>query len=394
LFQDNGLLKMIPVLPAKEPIRSAPKTVQIYQFDASPIGQRQPLLLVHGLDDERAYLFCWKPVCEYLSKSEDFQKRFKIYLTRYDTHASQQTTTNNFKSAICNLASTENNHVVVVALSIGGNIVRNAMADPEVDRDISRVITLGTPFHGSPLFCKDWMQYSVLRSHSWPFTSFDRYAAYTFYFRHHRNLQSDYYWDNCDQQFPDTGPYVFRFPAIRGVLSPPAKAPVGVNTTQSNDKFIAYASYMKNQVSNETPHTFRYRLQNSVSTFFGTTMPAHFSDDHAALRILNFEIASAVQKGNSKQPVYALNDGIVPIISALSIPTKSVGAGMVSDDIDIGYLRSRINIKKARLFANIDHVTFLDGRTPRGCPTNLPDLLSPGETPRPIFSWLLNDILN
>ncbi len=56
--------------------------------------------------------------------------------------------------------------VTVLALSMGGNIVYESMLQPETDKQMQLFLTMATPFHGSPLFSCDWLQYSIYKNHA------------------------------------------------------------------------------------------------------------------------------------------------------------------------------------------------------------------------------------
>jgi hypothetical protein len=386
---------MFPVLPPKQVLKSAPTAVEIYQYDASPMGSRQPVLLVHGLKDEHVRMFNWQQTCQYLTSSQEFRQRYKIYLARFDTHASAQKSAEAFKPAIKELASEQKHPVIVVALSIAGNVVRNAMADRSVDRSVDRLITLGTPFRGSPLFSKEWMQYSMLKGHKLSVGHFDRYVAYKIYFHLHSNLLSDYYWDNCDQRIPSIGRYQFRFPiTARGFLSPPAVPPPGASISSSRNKIIAYAAYLQYQPAAERQQNGAYRIVQATQSFWTTTIPAHLGRQHAVLRLLNPLISSVVQNSPNQQSAYVLNDGITTLVSAVSLPESAALKNSIDGSVNSAVLASQVDLRKTRIFAGADHLTFIDGRRPRGLPAEIPDQLSPNEKPRSMFAWLLTDILN
>lgn len=383
---------MIPLVP-QTANWSRPAHVQIYQYDSSPLGTRKPILFVHGLDDEIMPVFHFQPICNYLRRNKEFRSRYKIYLVRWNTHLPEQQECDELKVAIRNLCGAQRGSLCLVGLSMGGNLVRNAMADPAVYDDVSHAITLGAIFHGSPLFCSDWMQYSMLRNITNPFTQLDRTVAYRIYFSLHKNLLQDYQWDNCDQQMPDIGSYRFRFPlSVKGKLVPNSKPAAAINTTAGNDKLIVYAGYMKNPLPANDHTKFHWPVIRAVSTLLGSTIPAHFANEHAVLRLLNFEIAEACSKEHFPDRAYGMNDGIVPVVSALSIPAKN--GAPVNDDMTIEQLKSAINVKKARLFANVYHVTFIDGNPPWGYSKKLTDEFSPNEKPRSFFDWLLEDIFD
>jgi hypothetical protein len=412
---------VIPILPAQHAIKYTPQVVQIYQYDASPIDGRQPLLLVHGLKDEYVRRLHWEKVCKFLNANPDFRKRYKIFLARYDSLAREEEIANAFKPALCELADSQHKKLFVVALSISGDIVRNAMDDPNVDKSISKVISMGSPFHGSPLFNESWIFYSSFKHHKFLITRLDRYLAYGAYFKYHPNLLKDYYWDNYDEEVPDVGHYKFRLPfLVEGNLVPPAKPPSGINWDRNGAKFITYGGYFQNQYIEKMNRSRVFIMIHAPFSFFYTTIPAHLGNEHAALRLLNYEIAFIDQRQKHKYSSFSYNDGIAPVSSTLSLApsemqisgdeahmlnsiedqTKKVAFSPdKNEDVDAlkdppEELKLKSTASKARLFADIDHISFLDGYKPIASPKNLVDQLSPTEKPRPIFDWLLSDILN
>ena len=385
---------IIPVLPPHKAMRSVPTTVQIYQYDATPAAGRQPLLLVHGLKNEYVPSFHWQKVCEYLTSDETFQKRYKIYLARYNTMAPEKQVEAAFKPALRNLAAADGHPLVIVALSLSGSVIRNAMADQSTNTSVSRMITLGTPFHGSPIFSKDWLMYSSLLHRTWP-TRVSRYIGYKVYFKHHPNLLLDYYWDNCDGQIPSLGPYRFRLPfLVHGTLLPPETAPSGASCLQSGEKIIAYAGYFRNSAAQTSRHTKLFAVLHAPLYFVDTTIPAFFGNPRAVLRFLNCEMAMMVKKDKNNQMAYTFNDGISPIMSTLSLTHSSARDVQSWNENDFETLKFKLDVKRARLFPNIDHLAYLEGGSPPGRTNKLSDQLSPEERPRPLFAWLLKDILN
>jgi hypothetical protein len=209
-------------------------------------------------------------------------------------------------------------------------------------------------------------------------------------------------------------------------LTPPTKKPDGINCDGHGEKFIAYAGYFQNQYIEKMSHSYVFKTIHAPFSFFYTTLPAHLGDERAALRLLNYEIAFLTQRQNKEHSSYFYNDGIAPISSTLSLATSEVqagdgkavhnlndggnngevqmenvafeaaknGNGFALKDPPSQELKLKSTAGKARLFANIDHVTFLDGYRPIGSPKNLVDQLAPTEKPRPIFEWLLGDILD
>lgn len=386
---------MIPVLPMHEAIKSTPAEVEIYQSDLSAPGGRQPVLLVHGLKDEYAPGFHMRHIREFLTNNPAFQKRYKLFLARYDTAAPEKKAESDFKVAIKRFSAAEGRPLVIIAVSLSGTAIRNAMSDSSVDHCVNRMITLGTPFHGTPFFSHDWMVYSFWKNHLWP-TRFSRYLAYKEYFKLHPNLLADHYWDNYDGQVPEIGSFKYRLPfLVEGTLLPPSLPPDGSSVVQDGRKITAYGGYLQTRYTKRPTGWERVPFFHAPVFFVHRTIPAFFGREHSMLRLINHEMADSVSKNSIRDINYAFSDGIGPVTSLLSV-SESVPAAEynLNNQADVEALKSRINVGKARLFANIDHVTFLDGRGPFGHRINLTDKFSPSETPRPIFAWLLSDLLD
>ncbi len=383
---------MIPDLPEHQIINCEPIAAEIYQLDSSPLADRKPLLLVHGSMNEKLKLFRWQHLCKYLNKNESFRQHYKIYLARYCTSSCEKELSQTFKPALKQLAHETGRPMTVVALSIGGNIVRDAMGDPAVDKSITKLITLGSPFHGSPLFSEDWMQYSIFKHYKWPHSCIDRSISYSFYFNLHPNLVEDFYWDDCDRQVPSVGQFKFSFPLkMEGNLLPPASRPPGESISAGSNKLIAYAGYIQSRfIPNHRLKGAKVFLSRIVS-FFHTTIPAHLGHQRAVLRGLNSELAYMQTAGKEPTP-YALNDGVTTVASGLSLPRGPAIDISSDDDKSMALIKSQVNIKKARLFQNIDHATYLDNRLPLSATNEVVDRLSPNEKPRSMFAWLLRDI--
>lgn len=372
-------------------IKSTPSTFEVYQYDESPLGHREPLLLIHGLVGEYHPLFRWGKLAGYLSRDQAFQQRYKLYLVRYNTRSSVKELAELFSHSLRRLAQT--NHLTIVTVSLSGQIVRDAMKDPAVEQSISRVLTMGAFFRGSPLFCADWMKQSIMKRHLSPLCRMDRWLGYKLYFSLHKNLPRDYAWDNTDGQRPAVGQSNVRSD-YDTALSSPMATPRVVSSAQPGDrKFIVYAGYIHNQYVPRRHGAVRVLL-DSPYTLLRTTLPAHLGEEHAALRFLNHIIAGAIpgESGRS-EIIYPFNDGISPISSSLLLSDDFVAQDKVLVEEDLYNLGSHSNAKKSRLFDNIDHLTFIESRRPKGSSVDVTDVLSPTEKPRPMFAWIVNDLL-
>jgi hypothetical protein len=346
---------------------------------------------MHGLIGEFHALFRWQQLAQFLSRDEAFQHRYKIYLARYNTQASAKDMTESFSRALRDWKPSGG--LTIVAISLSGTIVRNAMRDPAVDQSISRVLTLGSFFRGSPLFCSDWMLQTIANRHLSPLCRFDRWLAYKLYFSRHKNLLIDYRWDNSDGQMPEIR--TSRSQAdLETKLNSPRQTQLMAPAQQPVDhKFVVYAGYLHNQYI-PTPHGSVYAFLYSPFTFFWTTLPAQLGREQAALRFINHLIAEAVPAAANKSDIiYPLNDGISPISSSLLLSNDFVAHVDLGDEDSIRKIGKNSSAKKARLFDNTDHLTFIQGPRSSGSSADVTDVLSPTEKPRPIFAWILKDLM-
>jgi hypothetical protein len=383
-----------------------PSDITVYECDSEPLGDRLPLLLVHGLRGEYYRGFRWEMVIKRFKQNPEFSRKLKIFLVRYDSLAPVSTQVPMMQQAISRLAQATNDRPIkIMALSIGGNLVYDAMLDPEIDKKVDLLVTLGTPFHGSPLFSADWLQYGIYRSRLFPLTRIDQAVAYRLYFKRNPNLLTDYSWDNSDSSIPNIGRFSSRVPfGPRGDLM--AGTMVNKELASINDKsfdkkkIVAYSGYLLNPYMR--PNTTRV-IESAITAPYSLLtilLPAHLAREHPVLKMLNSRMSAVVanqniQKEGKTSFVYALNDGITPISSALFLTKDVLASNLVCKESDFAKVRNSIDVRTARVFRNIDHLTFIDGTRPRPvlATTPLKDELNPDTQAREdIFSWMLWDI--
>ncbi len=379
-----------PLLP-QHAVKPSPIGMEIYQYDNSPLGSRKPLLLVHGLLGEIHPCFRWHELAEYLDSDIACQSKFKIYLVRYNSSLALADLTREFAVAVRKLAP--NGGLTVIAISMAGTIVRDSMVDPAVNQRISRVVTLGSFFRGSPLFCREWMKKSIRKRHLSPFYRFERQLGYKIYFARHKNLSHDFAWDNVDNQEPRE-----TMLANKPENEDQSHSLIAVSLASSvrpgsDGKFVVYAGYLHNQYFPKKRTELRTFVV-SPFVFLRSTLPAHFGREHQALRLLNYLIADAVPgKEGSPKFIYTLNDGISPISSGLLLSDEFAANTSFTNEAVFDKITSHSNAGKPRLFDNVDHLSYIERHRPRSAGQNVTDLLSKNEPARPIFAWVLNDIL-
>ena len=399
-------VKPLPLPPPQSKLKRKPVSVELYQHDEEPIGNRRPILMLHGLNGERREGFRWDRVVAEFQRDARFRQTYKIFYARFDTYSLLSTTTPLFKKAIHELHAYAggNRPITVVALSLGGNLVQGAMEDLDVQRSVDKVLTLGTPFHGSPLFCYDWMRYSLIRTHELPWVRADLGTSYKLYFSQHRNLLADLRWDNSDNGIPTVGKFKTHIPFnISGDLTParmdnPRILKVNDQIRIDKSKFICYGGYLLTPYV--TPHkTKAWRKAVGWPWWFVTcTVPYHMAFEHPVLRALNYEMGTMVVNESGQSMLntsrYSLNDGITPLVSALFLPSKALAEHPINREPDIKNIRNCIDVRRARAFRQIDHITFIDNYRPEGMSKDLRDELAPDQPARNVFDWMLTDLLD
>ncbi len=405
--QNFGLISdSFDLLPAGKKLRKSPEEVTIYEYDQAPLGNRSPLLFVHGLRGEFYSSFRWQKVAERFKANPDFDKTYKIYMCRYPTLVRLEKVTPKFAKAVDRLyAACNNKPITVVALSMGGNLVYESMLDPAVEPQIKAVMALGTPFHGSPLFSSNWMQYSIYKRLSMPWTRIDHSLALRLYFDNNKNLLEDLSWDDFDNAIPEVGKFRSKLPfGPHGVLT----LDDTVNTRlrdiidkhkRVKTKFITYGGYLHNPYFGPAPLRYIENTALYPITFCTVKLPAHFAREHPVLKMLNRDIAAVDVRKEWKQTakppfLYALNDGITPLASALFLPTDVLKSTALVSPPEVAKLRGKTDVKLARAFGNIDHLTYIDGYRPITELPKMKDDLNPELGEKDIFAWMLGDVLS
>lgn len=392
-----------PSLPVKRALKKRPTTAQIYQWDDKPLGDRSPFLMVHGLRGEYYPAFRWAKIIKNFTSNPDFDSKYKVYLLRHDSLATVETIPQ-FQTAIAHLYNAAHKRpITVLALSIGGNLVYEAMHDKATDGAIRLVFSLGTPFRGSPLFCMDWLQYSVYKNLSFPWTRIDHSLAYKFYFHHNSGLVKDFGWDNADDSIPNVGEFKSRLPlGPTGDLT--LQQDVNKRLADINNlpfdkkKLITYSGYL---LSPAMLPASKRKLDTTLMapfTLLSIKIPSHFGREHPVLKWLNRDIATMIASKEAQQKtgspfVYQLNDGITPVASAVFLPQEACSNTALVRETELPKLKAATDVHLARVFRNIDHLTFIDGYRPLNASSEIRDEMDPQAGTKHIFEWMLSDLL-
>lgn len=392
--------------PVGHRLKEKPAQSQIYQLEAEPLGDRAALVMIHGGNGESRPLFHWDRVIDHFNQNAAFRQKYKIFLLRYDSQTMLENSVPQSKQAILGLyEACGKRPITILALSMGGNVAQLGLADPQVDAAVDTVLAMGTPFHGSPLFSADWFQYSLYKSHSFPAVKVLDNLDYRIYFDLHKSYQQDLRWDDSDELIPQVGSFRSKLPfGPKGYLTPARDTGTMLARTNKSgaidkSKFITYAAYLVNPFVLDKPYSRWKHALLAPYWQISTQVRAQLGREEAALMVLNREI-SKVDTGPAGAGlgkgvhVYALNDGITPVNSALFLSPDACRSHMLLHESDIRALAPVIDVRRARVFRNITHVTFVDGKPPHRGSDLLRDELNPQQMPRHIFDWILADLLN
>lgn len=189
------LKKQVPL-----PVRSG-----LNAFDKSELGNRTPLVLVHGIGASASTQFNWERFLDYAEKQKPLMERYKIYLYHYDSSRSVPAISQNLQQTLKTFISEQGERKIkILAYSEGGLLTRNAMQDAYIDAHTDEVITLATPFHGSPLANPDWIRQQVKTDSPFSLVRIGQRIAYSITGKLYPTFKEDFRWDNFDGALPAT----------------------------------------------------------------------------------------------------------------------------------------------------------------------------------------------
>ncbi len=381
--------------------------VSLDTFTSIPLENRTPLILIHGINAEKEEYYHWAPFLNYARRDDEFQRRFKIYLLRYDTSKDLPLLSENLAVLLDQFSNLHPGvRYKVLAYSEGGLLYRNVMHNPEINAQTDAVLTIGTPFHGSPLAHPSWMREQFKNGHPMNPVRMTSGLVYWVTEKKFPGFEKDFHWDNFDCSLCNN-PNITVFP----------KAEQDYKAFQH--KFITYGSFF-GSTDNSTKYLLT-RLANSRSLPKERHQARHLFSKHFIFSLVENNIsklpvvrrafknppddrekltaASASmnalpeQPDSNSAPLMLYNDGISPISSSLWLGRFSDGLALEDDPMNKlwGTLVALKNNTSARLFPSLDHIDLIDGTT-RTRSQEVPDLLNPNESPRPIFEWILNDL--
>jgi pimeloyl-ACP methyl ester carboxylesterase len=383
----------------------SPAVAELYEHDNSPLGKRTPVLLIHGGGGETRPRCRMDGIGNHLVADEEFRNRFKVYYLRYDSTLNIKETAKQARAAISELAREAGRSIYLLGYSLGGNVAQRSLTAGEADDSVDLVLTMGTPFHGSPLFSSDWFEYTLHKNANYPWSKILRTIAVRLYFKQHPQYTQELGWDNVDNNIPDVGDFksLTKY-GPRGNLTPDKEsnrklARINLEGRLTKAKFVTYSGYMVNQYFLPSPKRQIVTAIKEPWTFFTMKLPVYLGREHSALAVLNRDISriqvdiEPAKSGIGPRP-YVLNDGLAPVTSCVLFSPEAFRTFPILQESDLDDVNDMLDVRLARAFRNIDHVTFADGAPPRRYLRSklLKDSMHPQEQPRLMFDWILTDI--
>jgi pimeloyl-ACP methyl ester carboxylesterase len=383
-----------------------------------------PLILVHGIGGEQEELFYWKPFLDFMETHPQYQKHFSLYLFRYDSSLPVPQLSQHFRQTLQEFAQANGGKKMrVLAYSKGGLLARDALLDPALSPHIDKVITVATPFHGTPLANPEWLRQQMRESSPISPLRMTNRVFYRIARKQFPSFEEDFRWDNFDG-------------ALLVEENMEAKAPnlpAAQDVPVLNKKLITYGSYFgvgidpKKQLTQtlEVEHPLpkeRHRFRNPFSVHFfflmvrnnlskmplaygtqakiqepNTTHAVRFgtNPDHLEGRVqMEVRLPEMDAPEADRIPLMAYNDGISPIASSLWLGRHAENLVQAPHAGEALWetLQSLKGTEKARLFSGLNHRDWMDGST-RLSTQHLRDLLNPDEAPKTAFEWFVFDLI-
>jgi pimeloyl-ACP methyl ester carboxylesterase len=363
----------------------------LFQFDNKPLGERTPVILLPGRAEEFQNSAWWKRFRVQADNHPTFGPNYKLYAFIYDSadelDTQAQDFVKDFKLYFGDLPPERK--VVLVSYSLGGVITRDAMEDPEVMDRIHKVIAIGVPFHGTPIFDPDWFT-KYMRNFSPIRQLWDR-AIYRIYLLDKNNLTRGLKWDNFDHSLP-----LFKTDAeVHGdqVLAKFQPYVERSTTAEFKKKTILYASYLENNLTTKQPPSLDIpRITAGIpKAIVGAVLPLYGSSVHAVFIYMNHQLANLPTyspdhlKGQNEH-IYKYNDGVIPLSSALYLPASEKPYYG-----ELEALTSKVDASLARVFVNIDHMHLGEYSIIKNKTLCL-DVLHPEQGKRTPNYWVLHDL--
>jgi hypothetical protein len=411
---------------------------------------RTPIILIHGIgaETDRNY-FNWARFLEFTDAKPEFQKHYKVYLYRYDTTRSVPDLSKDLQEDLLEFVSSLHGRKIrILAYSEGGLLTRNVMQDPVINAHTERVITIATPFHGSPLANPDWVKEELKEESSFSAVKMTNSLSYWIAKKKYPTFESDFQWDNFDkalsyqpaEQPKKPSDYVTAYsnklitygsyfggsevdpngelPKALGLEKPLPKEKTRLRMPWSRHLMftlirknisrlpLAYLPFRKKPAQTDVAPQHVANQDIVIQGDQITKLPKEMEQEVLALTASALDapeepsaaaVAQALdQAAEALLPLMLYNDGISPISSSLWLGrfTASPNQNLMKMNPTGQMWQALKGLQSkncARLLPGLDHRDWMDGTT-RYDTNTLPDLLHPAEPARSTFDWLLMDL--
>jgi hypothetical protein len=345
--------------------------------DDEPLGNRTPLILVHGNNSETKDQYRWGDFIE-KAQDSDFAGFYKMYLFRWDSNLSNKLNGLALGCSIDNEEDLHNREVVILAHSRGGIVSRCYMNDyVTLNGDFSGqpggehvkyLVTLATPHRGTPGADLVWSIFSFDYNYSDVLSVF--YAKVyldKIYNENHIYLQ----WDDVDNELTDEI-VCWNVGCLNNnqccvYLQANQTDLLALNQQESYlGKIIAYGG---NEFDGELS-------KSEHEKFISKTQEERKIEawcEHPFLSILSVLMADmpVIPNGYPGNPIddnyrrFQANDGMVPLDSALLLKPGSGNLFHVENGnlvFDEDEVRNHCQVNECNIIVNrqTDHMDFLD----------------------------------
>lgn len=431
----------------------SPKTLsQLFPYKDDVVkgteDHRTPVILIHGIgaETDRNY-FNWARFLEFTDGKPEFQKLYKVYLYRYDTTQSVPNLSKGLQEDLREfITSLHGRKMRILAYSEGGLLTRNVMQDPVINAHTERVITIATPFHGSPLANPDWVKEQLKEESSFSAVKMTNGLSYWIAKKKYPTFEKDFQWDNFDKALSEEtvepvnqlssdfvnaysnklityGSYfggsevdpTGELPKALGLAKPLPKEKAHFRMPWSRHLMftlirknisrlpLAYLPFHKKNSPKEIGTSGQVAQNAQELVIQGdqiTKLPKDMEQEVLAMTATTVdtpETAAVVkaldQAAEEFLPLMLYNDGISPISSSLWLGRFTTAQQQTLNPTGQMWqaLKGLQSKNCARLLPGLDHRDWMDGTT-RFNTNSLPDLLHPAEAPRSTFDWLLLDL--
>ncbi|MBY0450041.1 MAG: hypothetical protein K2X01_05385 [Cyanobacteria bacterium] len=368
--------------------------VTLLPLDTTPLNNREPLVLIHGIGGESQHCFNW---CGFINRAEGtpgFDQHFKIYRVRYESRKSVPAISKALQLKLEHWIQAENIHRFnVLAYSEGGLVFRNAFESPIISLAAGRVITVGSPFHGSPLASPSWIRQQLLQDSRLSPVRMTNRLSYWVTKKLYPDFEADFHWDNFDQAMPTQ---------LNSISQ-------GLNTQALNRdhyalevhrNLITYGSFFGTDEASRTALQEVLMLPVAVQqekprwqSFWSKNPINHTVFGLVQKNIAKLPLAKYLQK-QSLPSMTLYNDGISPISSSLWLGRYTRKMGFIASPIERLWL-ALAQLKgdsHARLFGAVDHRDLMNGAS-RLDEAKVMDLLHPKEPAKTVFEWYIQDLM-